>query len=482
MANALTVPNLNLKSVLGRVLTAAEADEDMEILRDFSNQLASILSASLNTNGLLKTGAAVNGMAWAADTGAADVLAVTLSPVPTAYADGMFILVVVNTTNTGPATLNVNALGATALKKLDGTDLVAGDLKADSVVAVMYYNAEFLLLAGASSDAVHHETALAAAPALDDEVRIWDTSGSVSAKVTVEELLSATYGVPGMGPGWAIQGGVAGATSNTRARLYAEHRGNGSSHIILISAEGSCRRVTKSDSFVVSADIDVSGPVAQGCDGAWTAQVQQWYYLWAIYNASTDALSLIWSESSTAPTLPTGYTYYCLVSSAFCTTIGPVNLRTYEQYNNRVWFVDRYVIGSAAGDGVATGAAGDFNPVDLAGADLTQFQYAVSPMASQIYGVVGGKDQAAAQRSAVVTLSPGYAFGRGVQTFSFAGVNTTAVWPAAILSGVLDQYGAGAADIYAQAPFALPLSVYNMAVGGNGGKIFLYINGFDLDI
>ncbi|AXK39611.1 pyocin knob domain-containing protein [Crenobacter cavernae] len=39
------------------------------------------------------------------------------------------------------------------------------------------------------------------------------------------------------------------------------------------------------------------------------------YYLFAIYNPSTRTRGLLWSTSPTAPTLPAGFTYFCLVSA-----------------------------------------------------------------------------------------------------------------------------------------------------------------------
>jgi len=60
----------------------------------------------------------------------------------------------------------------------------------------------------------------------------------------------------------------------------------------------------------VTADITVSG--ANGLDtGAEGADA--WYYVWVIYNGST--VSALLSASSTAPTLPSGYTYQALVGA-----------------------------------------------------------------------------------------------------------------------------------------------------------------------
>lgn len=77
-------------------------------------------------------------ISYATDTGAVNALAVTLTPAPTAYADGMPVCVKVSNTTTGAATLNVNNLGAVALKNGDGSAVGAGDLVAGVPVTFRY--------------------------------------------------------------------------------------------------------------------------------------------------------------------------------------------------------------------------------------------------------------------------------------------------------------------------------------------------------
>jgi hypothetical protein len=87
-----------------------------------------------------------------AGTGAAYTLAT--SPVLTALFNGAVVLAHVHATNTGGATLAVDATPATAVKKWGGGALVAGDLLKDSL-AVLEYNNELAgwLLAGSLYDA-----------------------------------------------------------------------------------------------------------------------------------------------------------------------------------------------------------------------------------------------------------------------------------------------------------------------------------------
>jgi hypothetical protein len=63
---------------------------------------------------------------------------VTLNPAPTAYIDGMGVCFKVPADNTGASTVNVNSLGAKAIKRPNGKDAYAGLLKAGSIVTLRY--------------------------------------------------------------------------------------------------------------------------------------------------------------------------------------------------------------------------------------------------------------------------------------------------------------------------------------------------------
>jgi len=78
---------------------------------------------------------------FAADAGANDTYVITLAPAITAYVTGARYRFKANTANTGAATLNINALGAKTIKKVDGgitTDLDNNDIRAGQWVEVCY--------------------------------------------------------------------------------------------------------------------------------------------------------------------------------------------------------------------------------------------------------------------------------------------------------------------------------------------------------
>lgn len=89
----------------------------------------------------------IKGVAWyAADAGASDAYAIALPVAPSSLDDGLAVRFKANTANTGPATLNVNSLGATAILRPDGTALQTGDIVAGQVAEVIYRNGSFYLL------------------------------------------------------------------------------------------------------------------------------------------------------------------------------------------------------------------------------------------------------------------------------------------------------------------------------------------------
>jgi len=72
------------------------------------------------------------------DTGSADTYAVTMHQTPTAYVDGMSVVMRVANTNTGACTLNVNSLGAKNIKRQNGEAPEADDLEDGSIVELRY--------------------------------------------------------------------------------------------------------------------------------------------------------------------------------------------------------------------------------------------------------------------------------------------------------------------------------------------------------
>lgn len=75
---------------------------------------------------------------FASSAAGSDTYAITLSPVPTSYVNGMAVRFKADVANTGAATLNVNSLGAVSITKNNSDALITGDIEANQIVDVVY--------------------------------------------------------------------------------------------------------------------------------------------------------------------------------------------------------------------------------------------------------------------------------------------------------------------------------------------------------
>jgi hypothetical protein len=107
-----------------------------------SNTSAAMTVGSGATLGPIGSGTiTANKPMYCADAGSTDDYACNLSPVPTAYITGGLYRFKANTTNTGAATINFNALGAKTIKKAVGgvtTDLSDSDIRLGQIVDLVY--------------------------------------------------------------------------------------------------------------------------------------------------------------------------------------------------------------------------------------------------------------------------------------------------------------------------------------------------------
>ncbi|WP_137743235.1 hypothetical protein [Robertmurraya siralis] len=69
----------------------------------------------------------------------------TLTPALSAYAEGVSLRIKIHEENTDVATINVNELGEVPIKKADGSDVDAGELKQDSIYTIVYNGSNFIL-------------------------------------------------------------------------------------------------------------------------------------------------------------------------------------------------------------------------------------------------------------------------------------------------------------------------------------------------
>ena len=75
---------------------------------------------------------------YAVAGGTENALTLTLPYAPSLYTDGMEVLFKAGYTNTLPATININSLGAKSIRRQDGTALVAGDIVLAKIFTLRY--------------------------------------------------------------------------------------------------------------------------------------------------------------------------------------------------------------------------------------------------------------------------------------------------------------------------------------------------------
>ena len=206
---------------------------------------------------------------YAVDTGAANALAFSLNPAPTALVDGQVFRVKAANSNTGPTTINPNGLGPTqAYSK--GSAMVGGE-----IVAGGFYTFQY------------------------------DASASVA------HLIAASKGLSG--------GEVVGATVNLRMSVTAASSTATitADEITVVSALG--KPSSKIGTFNKSINLATVG--AGGMDTG-TAPVSGYVAIYAIYNPTTGASALLGVDATSAvapevyggASMPAGYAASALVS------------------------------------------------------------------------------------------------------------------------------------------------------------------------
>ncbi len=112
--------------------------------QEFVNQYANAVSSAQSLSDII----------FAVDGGSTDDYAISVDPAPSAYVEGNLFLFKANTANTGACTLNVNGLGAKALKINKDQDPPSGYIKAGSIVVVVYNGTNFEIVSVATSPGV----------------------------------------------------------------------------------------------------------------------------------------------------------------------------------------------------------------------------------------------------------------------------------------------------------------------------------------
>jgi hypothetical protein len=169
----------------------------------------------LPTPGDLQKGSAVYGT----DSGTANTYAIAMPTTATSYTAGMHVRFQPSNENTGASTLNVDGLGAKAVKFQDGTDLQAGDLKTSGVYDFVYDGTRFVLVSIPDTflDDVQASETNAAASETAAGVSETNAAASETAAATSASNAAASESAAATSASNAASSASAAATSETNA-------------------------------------------------------------------------------------------------------------------------------------------------------------------------------------------------------------------------------------------------------------------------
>lgn len=220
------------------------------------NQALSLIDGDLTTlrDPLLALGTFAN---YYTDTGAANAYAITVSsPQTVALAAGLAIQFKATNANTGASTLQINALATKNILTAQGTALAPGQIPAGGVISVIYDGTQFVLLAALPTNLPRSDLAGLAMTNGTDAVNDIDFSvGEARDSTNAANLIAATAMTKQLDAAWA-------AGTNAGGRMSA------------------------------------------------AAIANTTYFCYAIRKDSDGTVDFGFDTSATAPTMPSGYTYF----------------------------------------------------------------------------------------------------------------------------------------------------------------------------
>jgi hypothetical protein len=238
-------------------------------------------SSDITAGAVIATKVTPDKFLWAQTAGSATAYTLDhgVGQRPAALTDGMVIRAKLHTSNGTAATLNLtgssgSGLGAKNIRRLFDQDLEPAEYRGNSQIEMIY-----------------------------------DASGNASAgtwQVVTPRTQLVEPVVSGASRGVIIQN--SGVTPNDIMIVGVEVGG----YVILTDANGRACRVGSFDGTGSTGSVGAGGK-----DTGWVEPTSAWIYIYAIYNPATGVPNGLLSLSSTAPTLPAGYTYSALVGCVF---------------------------------------------------------------------------------------------------------------------------------------------------------------------
>lgn len=363
---------------------------------------------------------------YALDTGAANAYVIALAPPITSYYDGLVVYwkVGAGNTSTGASTLNAGG-GAVALLNDAGGAIQLNDLVAASIItsifdagANSFYVTEVLASQNVASIAETTVTGASHTYVTAEQSHLVVRSNSASAmtdtlpgtagtfangwfnyikNADASASLTVAVGAGGTinqgnltgslviepGETWLVecQGvGVYNAGRIHSATLHASAPGGAFKKLSVAWSSTTAVALTADEVIVEDTNLNTRrissvsltlGTGTSGANGLDTGALaaSTWYYLWAIFNPSTNTQAILMSLSSTAPTMPSGYTYKALLSAIFLD--GSNNIMGFKQLGREY----QWVVGSnlSTARAIATGASGNPSTPTFTATSISNF-------------------------------------------------------------------------------------------------------------
>ncbi len=365
--------------------------------------------------------------------GTADAIVLTPVPAISAYAAGQSFSFNASGANTGAVTVDVSGLGARNVTKNGVLALAAGDIAAGAAIRLQYDGTRFQLVSPHAGDT---DNVAGPASAVDERIAVFDgtsgkllkDSGSLLADlgdvdgpaVSVDGRIATFSGTSGktlqdsgkslsdIAPittrGDVIRGDASGnaerlavgtsgqvltsdgtdvAWSDARTtappigNVLAPHKGLVVRTVATATVRVEATAVVVEDSTGNTASVPVGNNAhitASGYAGLDTGSeaVSTWYHIWVIYSGS--AVGVLLSTSSTAPTMPSGFTYKGYVGAVY--NDGAGNFVNFYQVGDATVRSDVLVL--------SNGSSTNWTAINLGAI--------VPPTATGLGGSVGGND------------------------------------------------------------------------------------------
>lgn len=225
--------------------------------------------------------------------GTADAITLTTASTYQALENGLTLAFKAGSANTGAATINVDSLGAKAIRRIGDSALSAGDIAANGVYLLRYdtaYNgaagAWILLNSGSGTAATTSAAGIVELATLAETLAGTDTSRAV--------VPANLYFPTGHLYGLTLSNNVSDATNDIDIAAGTARDGSDSYNMILASA--------------LTKRLDASWAVGSGNGGLDTGSIANTtYHVWLIKRSDTGVVDALFSTSASSPTMPTNY-------------------------------------------------------------------------------------------------------------------------------------------------------------------------------